>query len=191
VLLDGRDVSEFKISGLREQIGFVLQDTMLFYGTIKENILYGRPCAGEEEIMAAARLANVDDFVVKLPKRYDTLIGERGITLSGGEKQRIGIARAILKNAPILILDEPTASLDSESEKIVLKALENLMQGKTVITISHKLNTIIHADRIIVIKEGVITGQGKHEELLRSNPFYCDLFRWYQNNIDVKPTHQV
>lgn len=187
VLLDGRDVADYIISGLRDQIGFVLQDTMLFYGTIRENIAYGRPGASDLEILQAARLANIEDFVQKLPEGLDTPVGERGITLSGGEKQRIGIARAILKNAPILILDEPTTSLDAESEKKVVKALENLMKGKTVITISHKLNTIVSADRIYVIKDGMIVEHGSHEELLRLNRIYADLYQSFQNKSEAIP----
>jgi subfamily B ATP-binding cassette protein MsbA len=156
VLIDGTDISEFTIDGLREQIGFVLQDTILFYGSIRENIAYGRPDATEEEIIEAARLANAIEFIEKLPYGLDTLVGERGVTLSGGQRQRIGIARAVVRNSPILILDEPTSSLDFESERIVMDALENLMKGRTVIIIAHRLNTIRNVDKIIVLSDGTV-----------------------------------
>ena len=143
VLIDGVDRPRLHGSqGLRGQIGFVLQDTVLFRGTVRDNIAYGRPTATEEEIVEAAKLANADEFIAKMPDGYDTMVGERGLTLSGGQRQRIGIARAIIRNAPILILDEPTAALDTESEKLVMEALERLMKGRTVITIAHRLSTI-------------------------------------------------
>jgi subfamily B ATP-binding cassette protein MsbA len=179
VLIDGHDISDYTIEGLRREIAFVLQDTMLFYGTIRNNIAYGRPGATEKEIVEAARLANADEFISKLPMGYDTIIGERGITLSGGERQRIGIARAVIRNSPILILDEPTASLDSESEKIVSDALGKLMEGRTVITISHRLNTIVSADKIFVIKEGRVIEEGTHQSLLEKKGVYADLYQVY------------
>lgn len=132
-----------------------------------ENIRYGKPQATEEQIIAAAKLAHADEFITKFPQGYQTFVGERGIKLSGGERQRVAIARAILKNAPILILDEATSSLDSESEHFIQDALKNLMQGKTVIVIAHRLSTIMQMDRIIVLQDGKITEQGKHEELLK------------------------
>ena len=142
VLIDGTDISDFTLDGLRRQLGFVLQDTVLFYGSVQENIAYGRPDATEEEIIEAAKLANAHEFIARMPHGYNTLVGERGVTLSGGQRQRIGIARALVRNSPILILDEPTSSLDSESEKIVMQALEKLMIGRTVIIIAHRLSTI-------------------------------------------------
>jgi subfamily B ATP-binding cassette protein MsbA len=154
----------------------VLQDTVLFYGSVKENIAYGRPEASDAEIIAAAKLANADDFVVKMPHGYDTLVGERGMTLSGGQRQRIGIARAILRNSPILILDEPTAALDASSEKIVMEALEKLMKGRTVIIIAHRLSTIRNADKIIVMKDGLVAEEGTHQELLEKNKMYATLY---------------
>ena len=181
ISIDGIDIRDFKLEGLRREIAFVLQDTMLFYGSIRDNIAYGRPEAGEDEIKHAAKLANADEFIMKLPRGYSSLIGERGITLSGGERQRIGIARVLVRNSPIVILDEPTASLDSGSEKMVIEAMERLMKDRTVITISHKLNTIIHCDKIIVIKEGMVVGEGTHQSLLAENPDYVALYRNYDD----------
>jgi subfamily B ATP-binding cassette protein MsbA len=175
VLIDGTDITDFTLDGLRSQIAFVLQDTVLFYGSIRENIAYGRPEATDEEITEAATLANAQEFIEKMPHSYDTLVGERGITLSGGQRQRIGIARAVVRNSPILILDEPTASLDTESEKMVMEALEKLMQGRTVITIAHRLSTIRDADKIIVLDRGLIAEQGTHEELMKKGEMYADL----------------
>jgi subfamily B ATP-binding cassette protein MsbA len=177
IVMDGHDITDFTLTGLRREIGFVLQDTMLFHGTIYNNIAYGRPEASRAEIIEAARLANADEFISKLPMGYDTLVGERGVTLSGGERQRIGIARALVRNAPILILDEPTASLDAESERIVLDALHKLMKGRTVIIISHRLNTLIEANKILVLKDGMIVESGKHSELLKKNGVYAELYR--------------
>ena len=177
VLIDGTEITEFKLDALRAQFGFVLQDTALFYGSVRENIAYGRPGATEEEIMEAARLANAHDFISKMPHGYDTLVGERGVTLSGGQRQRIGIARAVVRNSPILILDEPTASLDTESEKIVMDALQNLMFGRTVIIIAHRLNTIRNADKIIVLNSGFIVEEGTHDELMNRGKIYADLHK--------------
>jgi subfamily B ATP-binding cassette protein MsbA len=177
VLIDGTDVRDFKIKALRNQIGCVLQDTVLFAGTIAENIGYGRPGATREEIVAAAKLANANEFISKMPKGYDSEVGERGATLSGGQRQRIGIARAIIRNSPILILDEPTAALDTESEKLVMDALENLMKGRTAIAIAHRLSTIKDADKIVVFKDGFVHEQGTHDELLRINGLYAELYR--------------
>ncbi len=176
VMIDGTDISDYTLDGLREQIGFVLQDTVLFYGSIRENIAYGRPGATDEEIIEAAKLANADEFIAKMPHGYDTLVGERGVTLSGGQRQRIGIARAVVRNSPILILDEPTASLDSESEKTVMEALEKLMIGRTVIIIAHRLSTIRDADKIIVLNKGLVAEQGTHEELLEKGEIYSELY---------------
>ena len=177
VLVDGVDVREFKLEGLRSQIGFVLQDTVLFCGTVRDNIAYGRPGASEADIIVAAKLANAHEFIVRMPKGYDSLVGERGLTLSGGQRQRIGIARAIIRNAPILILDEPTAALDTESEKLVIDALEQLMKGRTVITIAHRLSTIRDAHKILVLKDGVVFEEGSHDELLARGGFYAELYR--------------
>jgi ABC-type multidrug transport system fused ATPase/permease subunit len=177
VLVDGVDLRDLKIQGLRKQIGFVLQDTVLFRGTVRDNIAYGRPDASEEDIIVAAKLANADEFIVRMPKGYDSLVGERGLTLSGGQRQRIGIARAIIRNAPILILDEPTAALDTESEKLVIDALDRLMKGRTVVTIAHRLSTIRDSDKILVLKDGVVSEEGTHDELVARNGFYAELYR--------------
>ncbi len=176
ILIDGTDISDYVLEGLRKQIGFVLQDTVLFYGSVGENIAYGKPGATQEEIINAARLANAEEFISKMPHGYDTLVGERGLTLSGGQRQRIGIARAIIRDSPILILDEPTAALDTESEKIVMDALEKLMKGRTVITIAHRLSTIYDSDKIIVIKGGEVMEQGTHEELIARGEIYAELY---------------
>jgi ABC-type multidrug transport system fused ATPase/permease subunit len=177
ILIDGADVRDYKVKGLRDQIGFVLQDTVLFRGTIRENIAYGRPDATETEIVESAKLANAHEFIDKMPQGYDTPVGERGLTLSGGQRQRIGIARALIRDSPILILDEPTAALDSESEKLVMDGLERLMKGRTVITIAHRLSTIRDAHKIIVLKDGVVAEQGTHAELLALDGVYAGLHR--------------
>ena len=186
VLIDDVDLRDYKLEGLRSQIGFVLQDTVLFRGTVRENIAYGRPDASEDEIVAAANLANAHEFIARMPKGYDSLVGERGLTLSGGQRQRIGIARAIIRNAPILILDEPTAALDTESEKLVIDALERLMKGRTVITIAHRLSTIRDSDKILVLKDGVVAEEGTHDELVAHDGFYAELYRV---QIGPAPTH--
>jgi ABC-type multidrug transport system fused ATPase/permease subunit len=152
VLVDGVDIREFQLQALRNQIGYVLQETVLFRGTVADNIAYGRAGATRQEIVEAAKLANADEFIVQMPEGYDSLVGDRGDTLSGGQRQRIGIARALIRNSPILILDEPTAALDTESEKKVMEALGRLMKGRTVITIAHRLSTIRDANKIIVLK---------------------------------------
>src|SRR5271155_3314528 len=175
VRIDGVDVREYQLHPLRSQIGFVLQDTVLFRGTIGDNIAYGRLDATQKEIEEAAQLANANEFISRTPKGYDTLVGERGLTLSGGQRQRIGIARAIIRNTPILILDEPTAALDVESERLVIEALERLMKGRTVITNAHRLSTIRDADKIIVLKAGMVAEQGTHEELLALGGVYAAL----------------
>ncbi len=177
VKVDGKDVADYKLSALRHQIGYVLQETVLFRGTILDNIAFGRPAATKEEIVQAAKLANADEFISRMPNGYDTMVGERGSTLSGGQRQRIGIARVMVRNSPILILDEPTAALDSESEKLVIDALERLMKGRTVITIAHRLSTIRDADQIVVISNGVVAENGSHDELITLNGIYAGLHR--------------
>jgi subfamily B ATP-binding cassette protein MsbA len=177
VLIDGKDVRDYKIKPLRDQIGYVLQDTILFHGTIFENIAFGNPHASKDDVIAAAKLANADEFISRMPLGYDTIVGERGSTLSGGQRQRIGIARVMVRNSPILLMDEPTAALDSESEKLVIDALEKLMKGKTVIAIAHRLTTIRDAKQIIVLAGGVVAESGSHEQLLQKNGIYADLYR--------------
>jgi ABC-type multidrug transport system fused ATPase/permease subunit len=182
VLIDGVDVMQYTKESLRSQIGFVLQDTVLFQGTIKSNIAYGRTGASDAEIIEAAKLANAHEFISAMPHGYDTLVGERGLTVSGGQRQRIGIARAIIRNSPILILDEPTAALDTESERLVMEGLGRLMKGRTVITIAHRLSTIRDADKIIVLNGGVVAEQGTHDELLTLQGIYAELHRIQYEN---------
>jgi ABC-type multidrug transport system fused ATPase/permease subunit len=186
VRIDGVDIRDYKVHPLRDQIGFVLQDTVLFRGTIRDNIAYGRPGATQAEIEEAARLANADEFISRMPHGYDTAVGERGLTLSGGQRQRIGIARAIIRDTPILILDEPTAALDTESERLVIEALERLMKGRTVITIAHRLSTIRDANKIIVLKEGVVAEQGTHQELIDLGGVYAELHRIQVDGVSEK-----
>jgi ATP-binding cassette subfamily B protein/subfamily B ATP-binding cassette protein MsbA len=172
ISLDGQDVRKVGLEDLRRQISIVLQDVFLFHGTVRENLLFGKPDASEEEMMAAAVTANAHDFIQQLPNGYDTLIGERGIKLSGGQKQRISIARAILKDAPILILDEATSSVDTETELLIQQALERLMVGRTVILIAHRLSTIRNADQIVVLEGKQIVEKGDHASLLAKNGLY-------------------
>jgi subfamily B ATP-binding cassette protein MsbA len=177
VLIDGTDISGCKLSSLRSQVGFVLQETVLFRGTIRDNIAYGRPGASDEEVIAAAKLANAHEFISRMPHGYDSAVGERGDTLSGGQRQRIGIARAVIRNSPIMILDEPTAALDTESEKLVIEGLQQLMKGRTVIMIAHRLSTIRDADKIIVLKDGVVAEEGNNDELIARGGVYAELHR--------------
>ncbi len=167
ILLDGRDIRELTLDSLRRQISIVLQDVFLFYGTVRENILFGRPEAGEAEMVAAARAANAHEFILQLQDGYDTLIGERGVKLSGGQKQRLSIARAVLKDAPILILDEATSSVDTETELLIQEALERLMKGRTTLVIAHRLSTVRNADCIVVLEDRSIREMGTHAELMR------------------------
>jgi ABC-type multidrug transport system fused ATPase/permease subunit len=172
---DDRPAISFPLTQIRNQMAFVPQEVLLFGGTIRENIAYGKPGASEAEIIAAAKQANAHVFITKFPDQYDTIVGERGIKLSGGQRQRIAIARAILKNPAILILDEATSSLDSESEQLVQEALENLMQGRTSFVIAHRLSTIRNADQIVVIDKGMVHESGTHAELMNHNGLYRKL----------------
>lgn len=176
ITVDGIDVRDVTFQSLREQIGVVPQETMLFNATIKDNILYGRLDGTDEEVYAAAKAANALEFIERLPEGMDTLVGERGSSLSGGQRQRIAIARAILKNPKILILDEATSALDTESEKLVQEALERLMQGRTAFVIAHRLSTIKNADQIVVLREGKLVESGTHDELLAAGGLYQHLY---------------
>ena len=176
VLVDGRDIRDYKVRSLRTKIGMMQQEVYLFSDTVAGNIEYGRPGASREEIIAAAKLAGADDFIRELPDGYDTYVGERGARLSGGQKQRISIARVFLKNPPVLILDEATSSLDTESERYVQESLAELAKGRTTITIAHRLSTVKNADRIVVLTENGIAEEGSHEELLKRGGMYADMY---------------
>jgi ATP-binding cassette subfamily B protein/subfamily B ATP-binding cassette protein MsbA len=175
VTLDGHDLRDIQLKSLRRQVALVLQEPFLFPFTIAENIAYGRPGARRPEIEAAAQAAQLHNFIVGLPRRYDTLVGERGVTLSAGERQRLAMARALLKDAPILILDEPTSSLDAETEAQLLEALHRLMKGRTTLLIAHRLSTIRHTDRIIVLDKGRVVEEGAHEELMSQSGLYSNM----------------
>lgn len=176
VKIDGADVRLFQQESLRQQISFVLQDTVLFHAPVWYNIAYGKPGASRTEILRAARMANADEFIQQMPQGYDTIVGDRGATLSGGQRQQIAIARAVIRNTPILLLDEPTSGLDAASEKLVLEALARLTEGKTSIVIAHRLHTIRPADVIFVLKNGEIAEHGRHERLMQNGGLYSDLY---------------
>jgi ABC-type multidrug transport system fused ATPase/permease subunit len=167
-LIDGKKSTDYELTELRDQMAIVPQDVLLFGGTIRENILYGKPNATEAEVIDAAKQANAYDFIMSFPDKFETLVGDRGIQLSGGQRQRVAIARAVLKNPSILILDEATSSLDSESERLVQEALDKLMIGRTSIVIAHRLSTIRNADKIVVLQKGEVVEMGTHQELMTS-----------------------
>ena len=177
IKIDGKDIRGLTLESLRRAIGIVQQDVYLFAGTIRENIAYGRPGASDEEIIDAAKKANIHEFIMSLPDGYDTYAGERGARLSGGQKQRISIARVFLKDPKILILDEATSALDNESERHIQKSLEELAKNRTCITIAHRLSTIRNADEIIVIGENGIEERGTHQELIDKNNIYARYYR--------------
>jgi len=176
VLIDGADIRDVTQASLRQAIGVVPQDTVLFNDTIYYNILYGRPEATRKEVLAAARMAQIDEFIQTLPDGYDTMVGERGLKLSGGEKQRVAIARTILKGPPILMLDEATSALDSHTEKEIQDALDRVSKDRTTLVIAHRLSTIVHADNIIVLEAGEIVEQGTHAELMETGGLYASMW---------------
>ncbi len=185
ILLDGVDIRSFAISDYRSNIGLVLQEPFLFFGTIAENIAYGKPEATREDIIASARAAHAHEFILRMPQGYDSMVGERGQGLSGGERQRISIARALLIDPRILIMDEATSSVDSETEKEIQKALDNLVQGRTTIAIAHRLSTLHRADRLVVLDRGVVMEEGSHDELMAREGAYFRLYEAQARNVDT------
>lgn len=190
ITIDGEDIKEITLKSLRENIGIVQQDVFLFTGTIKDNILYGNTEASDDEVIIAAKNANIHDFIMSLPERYETYVGERGVKLSGGQKQRISIARVFLKNPPILILDEATSALDNTSELIIQKSLEKLSKGRTTIVVAHRLSTVKNADEIVVLTNKGIVEKGTHEELINKGDIYARLynsqFNGYLNDSELE-----
>ena len=176
ILLDGKDIKDIKIKSLRQNIGLVQQDVFLFTGTIKDNIIYGKQSATDDEIIEAAKKARIHDFIMSLPDGYNTFIGEKGVKLSGGQKQRISISRLFLKNPPILILDEATSALDNETEIMIQNSLEELSKGRTTLVIAHRLSTIKNADEILVLTAEGVAERGNHEDLLKKNGIYARLY---------------
>ena len=176
IRIDGIDVRDVSMVSLREQVGIVLQDTFLFSTSVLENVRFGRPDATDEEVMAAIKLANADSFIERLPEKYQTVLGERGSGLSQGQRQLLSIARAALANPRILILDEATSSVDTRTERLIQKAFDELLKGRTAFVIAHRLSTIRNADVILVLKDGQIIERGKHDELLAKQGFYYDLY---------------
>jgi subfamily B ATP-binding cassette protein MsbA len=187
ILIDGQDIAHVSRQSLRTQVAYVGQDVFLFRGSVRDNIALGRPGASEAEIEAAARAACAHDFIMAFPRGYDSQVGEHGARVAGGERQRIAVARALLKDAPIILLDEATASLDSESERQVQLAIEHLCQGRTTIVIAHRLHTVVDADRIFVIEDGTVVESGRHEELLRKGGRYASFYRLQLRNQEPSP----
>ena len=186
IVIDGLDIRDVTMESLREQVGIVPQETMLFNGSVYDNILYGRLDATEEEVMAASKAANAHNFISELPNGYDTQLGDRGVNISGGQRQRIAIARAILKNPQILILDEATSALDTESERVVQEALDRLMVGRTSFVIAHRLSTIKNADKILVMEKGKVVEEGNHDELMAKDGLYAHLYQIQYRNKEAK-----
>ena len=185
ILIDGNDVADVTMESLRDKIGIVQQDIYLFNASVKENILYGRPTATDEEVINAAKRANIHDYILTLPEGYDTVIGERGVRLSGGQKQRLSIARVFLKDPPILILDEATSALDNVTETLIQKSLDDLSEGRTTIVVAHRLSTIKNADEIAVVSDGKIVEQGTHDELVKKGGEYYKLYATQKNKYDL------
>ena len=177
IVIDEQDICQVSRRSLRRHVAYVGQDVFLFRGTIRENIAFGKPGASEDEIVAAAKAAYAHDFIMSFPRGYDAPVGEHGLQLSGGQRQRIAIARALIKNAPIILLDEATAALDSESELQVREAMEHLFQGRTTLAIAHRLHTVSHADRIYVVESGRVTESGRHDDLQRRDGRYASFYR--------------
>jgi ABC-type multidrug transport system fused ATPase/permease subunit len=176
ITLDGIDLRDLSLKALRDNISMVFQNTFIFDISIRDNIAFGRPDATDEEIVAAARAANAMEFIERLPQGLDTPVGERGVRFSEGQRQRLGIARALLRDTPILILDEPTSAMDARSERLLQSALENIMRGRTTLVIAHRLTTILRADRILVVNEGRIAEQGTHSQLFHAHGLYRELY---------------
>jgi len=185
VMIDGKDIRSLKLESLRQNIGIVQQDVFLFVGSIRDNILYGKPNATEEEMINAAKRANIHDYVMTLENGYDTQIGERGVKLSGGQKQRLSIARVFLKDPAILILDEATSALDNTTEVLIQQALDELCKGRTTLVVAHRLSTIRNADEIAVVLDGKITERGTHEELIARGGTYNDLYSLQFRDNDI------
>ncbi|MDP6728933.1 MAG: ATP-binding cassette domain-containing protein, partial [SAR324 cluster bacterium] len=185
VTFDGIDLKQLEVREIRHNIALVSQDVYLFHGTIAENIAYASPQAGREQIERASRSAQFHEFVLSLPEGYQTLIGERGIRLSGGQRQRLSIARAVLKDAPVMVFDEATSSVDSETERAIQESLMPITQGRTALIIAHRLSTIRHADRILVLDQGKVVEEGHHNDLIELNGIYADL--WHVQSGDLTP----
>jgi ATP-binding cassette subfamily B protein len=187
ILIDGQEIANVSRHSLRQQIAYVGQDVFLFHGTIRDNIAFGKDAATDDEIIAAAKAANAHDFILSFPRGYDTHTGEQGLQLSGGQRQRIAVARALIRDARLILLDEATAALDSESERLVQDAITHLTRGRTTIVIAHRLHTVAHADRIYVIEDGVVAESGRHEELLRKSGRYASFYRLQLQSQEFEP----